>query len=80
MNEEKVDKELNLKGTVCPYNFVKAKLAIEDMEIGQVLRLIVDFPTAKDDVPRGMEYEEQKVLSVRQLNSTDWEIVIKKEK
>ena len=80
MNDEKIDKELNLKGTICPYNFVKAKLAIEDMEIGQVLRLIIDFASAKDDVPRGMEYEGQKVLRVKQLNSTDWEIVIRKEK
>ena len=80
MDNEKIDRELNLKGTICPYNFVKAKLAIEDMEIGQVLKVIIDFPSAKDDVPRGMEYEGQKVLKVKQLNSTDWEIVIKKEK
>ncbi|MBI3990540.1 MAG: sulfurtransferase TusA family protein [Candidatus Omnitrophica bacterium] len=80
MSEEKFDKELNLKGTICPMNFVKAKLAIEDMEIGQILKLIIDFPTAKDDVPRGMEYEGQKVVRVKQLNDTDWEIVIRKEK
>jgi len=27
----KIDKELNIKGEVCPYTFVKSKLAIEEL-------------------------------------------------
>lgn len=27
----KVDKKINIKGLVCPYTFVKSKLAVEDM-------------------------------------------------
>ena len=38
----KVDQELDLKGEVCPYTFVKTKLALEMMESGQVLLVIVD--------------------------------------
>ena len=40
--EAAVDKELNLQGEVCPYTFVKSKLALEIMQPGQVLRVIVD--------------------------------------
>ena len=78
MDEFKIDKELNLKGIICPYNFIKTKLAIEGMEKGQIIRVIVDFPTAPDDVSRGMEYEGHTILKVNQLNQTDYEIVIKK--
>lgn len=74
----KPHRQLNLRGTLCPYNFVKSKLAIESMKKGQILKVIVDSPTAAKDVPRGMEYEGQKVLRVSALNATDWEIVIQK--
>jgi len=75
-----ISKVLNLKGTVCPYNFVKSKLALEEMEVGQVLKVIVDYKNAIDEVPKAMEYEGQKVLKVNQLNETDWEITIEKQR
>jgi TusA-related sulfurtransferase len=80
MDEDiKINRDLNLKGTICPYNFIKSKLAIEEMKVGEVLRIVVDFKSAIDDVPHGMEFEGQKVLRVRQLNEKDWEIIVKKE-
>jgi tRNA 2-thiouridine synthesizing protein A len=33
-----IDEELDLKGVVCPYNYVKTKLKLEEMTEGQVLR------------------------------------------
>jgi len=42
----KVDRELSLKGKVCPYTFVESMLALEEMKIGKVLRVIVDYPPA----------------------------------
>jgi phosphate transport system ATP-binding protein len=79
IEEKKIDKELNLKGTVCPANFVKAKLALEELEMGQVLRITVDYEPAVSEVPKAMEFEGQKVLGVNQLNATDWEIIIEKQ-
>jgi phosphate transport system ATP-binding protein len=74
----KIDKMINTKGNQCPYNFVYAKQALHSMEKGQTLKMIVDDPTAVTEVPRGMEADGHKVLSVKQKNMTDWEIVIKK--
>ncbi len=75
----KIDSEVNLKGNVCPYNFVYAKQALHDMDKGKILKLIVDDPTAVTEVPRGMEADGHKVLSVKQINKKDWEIVIQKQ-
>lgn len=81
MNQEfEVDKEINLKGEVCPYTFVKSKLALEEMKVGEVLKVIVDHPPAVENVPRSLENEGQKVLSVTKISSTDWQIVVKKER
>ena len=74
----KVDQELDLKGEVCPYTFVKTKLALEMMEPGQVLQVIVDHLPAVENVPRSVANEGHEVLNVGQVNDTDWEIVIRK--
>ncbi len=78
IGEFKIDKELNLKGTVCPDNFVKAKLALEDLKLGQILKIIVDYEPAVSEVPKAMEYEGHKILEVKKLNRNDWGIVIQK--
>jgi len=79
IEEPRINKELNLKGTVCPDNFVKAKLVLEGLNEGQVLKIIVDYPLAVEEVPKAMEYDGHKVLEVRRLNQTDWEIIIQKQ-
>jgi TusA-related sulfurtransferase len=54
----KIDKQINLKGEVCPYTYVKSKLAIEKMEVGEVLEIILNHKPAVENVPRSMENEE----------------------
>ncbi|MSQ15205.1 MAG: sulfurtransferase TusA family protein [Dehalococcoidia bacterium] len=76
----KVNLELDLRGEVCPYTFVKSKLAIEDMEIGEVLQVILDHMEAVDNVPKSMTNEGQQVLGVDQINETDWAVTILKQK
>lgn len=73
-----VDKEIDLKGEVCPYTFVKSKLAIEEMSPGQVLRVVVDHEPATKNVPRSMENEGNEILDVAKLNDSDWHIVVRK--
>ena len=70
-------KELNLKGKVCPYTFLETMLALEDMEIGEVLRVIVDYPPAVCDVPKSLKNEGYEILDVSPVNDTDWAIVVK---
>jgi tRNA 2-thiouridine synthesizing protein A len=75
--EVHVDKELNLKGRVCPYTFVESMLALEDMAIGQVLRIIIDHAPAACDVPRSLTREGYEILGVGKMNETDWSIVVR---
>ena len=72
------DEEIDLRGEVCPYTFVKSKLALEEMAIGQVLRILLDYRPAVDNVPRSLAVQGDRVLGVRQINGTDWEITVQK--
>lgn len=74
------DKKINIKGLVCPYTFVKAKIAIESMEVGQVLEILLDYEEASRSIPKSMEDHGQKVLKVEKINETDWVLQIRKDK
>lgn len=80
MEEVKIDKKINIKGLVCPYTFVKSKIAVEDIEVGEVLEILLDYEEAARSIPKSMEDHGQKVLKVEKINDTDWLILIKKEK
>ncbi len=73
-----VDKDLNLRGEVCPYTFVKSKLALEVMQAGQILQVIVDNDESASNVPRSMQNEGHEVLGVSKLNEKDWQILVRK--
>ena len=74
---QKVDRELNLKGKICPYTFIESMLALEEMKTGEILRVIVDHPPAVDDVPRSLKNEGYEVLEVRPINKKDWSILVR---
>ena len=74
----KIDRDINLKGEVCPYTFVKSLLALEEMEVGQVLRVAVDYLQSVENVPRSLKHEGHEILSVTQIDDTTWEIVVRK--
>lgn len=80
MGEEfKVDTTLDIKGQVCPYTFVRSKLAIEKMNLGEVLEIITDHKPASENVPRSMENEGQKVLKIDQSGEKEWHLYIRKD-
>lgn len=79
MQVKKADKTLNIKGVVCPYTLVKSKLAVEDIEVGQILEILLDYPEASESIPKAMLNYGHTVLKVGKINSTDWIIRIKKE-
>jgi tRNA 2-thiouridine synthesizing protein A len=76
----KADRTLDLKGQVCPYTFVRSKLAIEKMNLGEVLEVIFDHQPATVNVPKSMENEGQKVLKIEQTGEKEWHVYVRKEK
>ncbi len=74
------DKKIDIRGLVCPYTFVKAKLAIEAMEVGQVLEILLDYEEASRSIPKSMEDHGQKVLKVEKTGEREWDLLIRKEK
>jgi TusA-related sulfurtransferase len=59
----RADAELDLRGVICPYNFVKTKLKLETMEEGQILSVILDAGDPIRNVPMSVSHEGHEVLS-----------------
>jgi tRNA 2-thiouridine synthesizing protein A len=78
MDEITPDQEIDLRGEVCPYTFVKTKLALEMMHPGEVLKVTVDHPPAVENVPRSVTGEGHQVLEVCKINATDWVLIVQK--
>jgi len=75
-----IDRELDIRGEVCPYTFVKTKLALEEMQPGQVLRVLVDYEPATKNVPRSVRLQGDEVVGVEPCGVSQWAIVLRKVK
>jgi tRNA 2-thiouridine synthesizing protein A len=69
---------LELVGEVCPYTFVKTKLALEELPPGAELRIVVDHAPASRNVPRACREDGHEVLRVAETQPGQWEIVVRK--
>jgi len=74
----KADRSIDIRGDVCPYTYVKSKLAIEDLKKGQVLEVLLDHAPATRSVPASMRSDGHEVLSVKKSGKSEWKILVKK--
>lgn len=72
------ERELNLFGDHCPITFAKTKIALEEMSVGQVLRVLLDWEPATRNVPKSVELYGDEVLLLQPLESGGWALWIRK--
>lgn len=61
-----VDKTLDAKGLSCPMPSVKTALALEQMEIGQVIEVLTDDPVSKRDLPLWAQNTGNELLEMKE--------------
>jgi tRNA 2-thiouridine synthesizing protein A len=70
--------ELDLVGELCPFTFVRTKLALEELPTGARLRVIVDHEPATRNIPRSAAEWGQEVIGVTGLSPGIWAIDLRK--
>jgi tRNA 2-thiouridine synthesizing protein A len=70
--------ELDLRGVICPYNFVKTKLKLETMKEGEVLSVLLDDGDPIRNVPRSVENEGHTVLGQERVEQA-YRVLIRRE-
>jgi len=78
MNEARSDESMDLRGVLCPLNFVKIKLQLEEMAAGQILEVVLDDGAPMRNVPRSLKEEGQRIVGVERLPGDAYRLLVKK--
>ncbi len=70
--------ELDLRGEVCPYTFVKTKLRLEELASGQDLTILLDDSAAVANVSKSLRNEGHEILDLKAISGGVWRIAVKK--
>ena len=70
--------ELDLRGEVCPYTFVRTKLKLEEMESGEDLIVLLDDATATANVSKSLRKEGHQIKGIKSISDGVWEIMARK--
>ncbi|MFT8888418.1 MAG: sulfurtransferase TusA family protein [Ethanoligenens sp.] len=74
----KADAFVDITDAVCPMTFVKAKVAIEELDAGQTLEIHMNGGEPIQNVPRSMKDEGHTVLDVQANDDGTFSILVKK--
>ncbi|HBU31364.1 MAG: preprotein translocase subunit TatB [Dictyoglomus turgidum] len=57
------------KGIPCPINYVKAKLFLENLNVGDMVEIFLDDGEPIGNVPRSLENNGQEILEIKRVNN-----------
>lgn len=60
---------IDLRGIECPLNFVKAKLELEKIKIGQILEVLLDDGEPIRNAPASFAEQGQEIIEVKSVNN-----------
>jgi len=72
--------EIDLTGVVCPMTFVKAKLKLETMGVGDTLGIVLDEGQPAQDVPESFRNEGQEVVELAGAGPGQCRLLVRKER
>lgn len=74
----KPDDFIDITDVVCPITFVKVKVALEDLENGQILEIHINDGEPLQNVPRSLKDEQHKVLEVNDNEDGTFTLFVEK--
>ena len=73
-----VDETIDITNVTCPVTFVKTKVALDEMDEGQILQVHLNDGEPKANVPRSIADEGHEVLRLDDNGDGTYELYIKK--
>ena len=72
--------DIDLSGVTCPMTFVKAKLKLETLNVGDTLAIVLDDGGPAKDVPASFRNEGQDVVAMTPLDNGQWRVVVERKR
>ena len=78
MADFEIDERVDITDVVCPMTFVKAKVALEEMDEGQVLAVKMNDGEPVQNVPRSIKEEGHQILKLDTNDDGTYTLFVKK--
>ena len=78
MSEIKFDDTVDIIDVVCPVTFVKAKVALEELDEGQILSIRMNDGEPVQNVPRSIKEEGHQILKLDDNEDGTYTLYVKK--
>lgn len=73
-----IDDIVDITDVVCPTTFVKAKIAIEELDDGQILSVKMNDGEPVQNVPRSIKEEGHQILKLIDNEDGTYNLIVKK--
>ncbi|MGN0482193.1 MAG: sulfurtransferase TusA family protein [Lachnospiraceae bacterium] len=74
----KVDDTVDITDKVCPLTFVKAKVALDELEDGEILSIHLNDGEPVQNVPRSLKEEGHQILKLNDNGDGTFDLIVKK--
>ena len=78
MAEIQFDDQIDITDKVCPLTFVKAKVAIEELDDGEVLAIRMNDGEPVQNVPRSIKEEGHQILKLTANEDGTYTLIVRK--
>lgn len=78
MAEYIIDETVDITDVVCPVTFVKAKVALEELEEGQILCIRMNDGEPVQNVPRSIKEEGHQILKLTDNGDGTYNLIVRK--
>ena len=78
MADYKIDDTVDVTDVTCPTTFVKAKVAIEELDEGQVLCVKLNDGEPVQNVPRSLKEEGHKIIELINNGDGTFDLIVEK--
>lgn len=78
MSEIQFDDQVDITDVVCPVTFVKAKVALEELDDGEILAVRMNDGEPVQNVPRSIKEEGHKILKLVSNEDGTYNLIVKK--
>jgi TusA-related sulfurtransferase len=74
----KIDENLDITDVVCPVTFVKTKVALDELDDGQILAVRLNDGEPVQNVPRSVKEEGHQILKLLHNDDGTYTLLVKK--
>lgn len=78
MGDFQIDDTVDITDVVCPVTFVKAKVALEELDDGQILAIRMNDGEPVQNVPRSIKEEGHQILKLNTNEDGTYILIVKK--